>query len=192
MKNLFFILLTLSLSDLSACSSLVDTSLIPSEPIAPSGERLDAALCEEAVDGGIVQVDNEDFRLNEDGIGVGQFSFEGVVIQREELAPFSGEMVDIVYLVVADDGSEAYDYFSSYAEKNDSINKVIDAALYFKLGVLIGEDLVYDAEMMEGTEEKILTALKSGGSLKFTMLEAITLGSGANESSVMPCLFDVD
>ena len=128
------------------------------------------------------------FRLDEDGVGYGQFSFEGSVVQNEEIAPFSGESFDVVYLVVANDGSVAFDYFQSYAEKNDSINKMVDGSLYFKLGILGNSALELGAELSEGTEEKILSALESGDSLRLTMLQAVTLGSGASEYSVMPCL----
>ena len=121
-------------------------------------------------------------------VGYGQFSFEGSVVQNEEIAPFSGESFDVVYLVVANDGSVAFDYFQSYAEKNDSINKMVDGSLYFKLGILGNSALELGAELSEGTEEKILSALESGDSLRLTMLQAVTLGSGASEYSVMPCL----
>ena len=187
---------------LSACSSFffgVNDNVTAEVALTPEEEdRLDPAFCQQ---GGIVMVDNEDFRLNEDGVGYGQFSLFGSVGEQEDVEPFSGSTVNNVYLVVTDpsqilietDASSlaAFDYFQSYAEKNENINKMVDGKLYFKLGVLENGELKSGATFTEGTAENLLS-MRGSGDLTVKMLQAVTLGSGASEYSVMPCVIDAN
>ncbi|OGJ42889.1 hypothetical protein A2974_01425 [Candidatus Peregrinibacteria bacterium RIFCSPLOWO2_01_FULL_48_20] len=188
MKKILYFLPVLFLS---ACSSFfgVNDNVTTPVALAPGEEdRLDSAFCQQD---GVVTVDNEDFRLNEDGVGYGQFSLFGSVLEQEEVEPFSGATVNAVYLTVVDDGGAAFDYFQSYAEKNENINKMVDGKLYFKLGVLENGELKSGATFTEGTAENLLS-MRGSGDLTVKMLQAITLGSGASEYSVMPCVIDAN
>ena len=186
------ILIFLPVMLLSACSSFffgVNDNVTAEVALTPEEEdRLDPAFCQQ---GGIVMVDNEDFRLNEDGAGYGQFSLFGSVLEQEEVEPFSGATVNAVYLTVVDDGGAAFDYFQSYVVKNENINKMVDGKLYFKLGVLENGELKSGATFTEGTAENLLS-MRGSGDLTVKMLQAITLGSGASEYSVMPCVIDAN
>lgn len=116
----------------------------------------------------------------------GSFTMEGRVVAETAEAPFSGETVEYVYLVVSEDGSTAFDYFRSYAEKNDSINKIVEGKLYFKLGVLKEGSLESSAVISADAEDKILSSLKEGGMVELTMLEEVIPAMGASEYTVMP------
>ena len=188
MKKILYFLPVLFLS---ACSSFfgVNDNVTTPVALAPGEEdRLDSAFCQQD---GVVTVDNEDFRLNEDGVGYGQFSLFGSVLEQEEVEPFSGSTVNAVYLTVVADGGAVFDYFQSYAEKNENINKMVDGKLYFKLGVLENGELKSGATFTEGTAENLLS-MRGSGDLTVKMLQAITLGSGASEYSVMPCVIDAN
>lgn len=118
--------------------------------------------------------------------GVGSFTMKGTVVSETAAAPFSGEAVEYVYLVVSDDDSTAFDYFRSYAEKNDSINKMVEGKLYFKLGVLKEGSLESSADVSQETEDKILSGLSGDGLVELTLLEEIIPAMGASEYTVMP------
>ena len=119
--------------------------------------------------------------------GVGQFSMTGEVKSAQVEAPFSGETTTAVYLVVSDDGSEAFDYFYELAGKLD-IDTVADEQLYLKLGVLVEGKLVSSAHIDD--TEKIVSAVNSSEAITLNMLMGSSLGKGASAESVNPCLIE--
>lgn len=147
--------------------------------VAPTA-TLDPQLCLEA-DPTLV-VDNAPFHE-----GVGQFSMTGEVQTGEMEAPFSGETVEVVYLVLSDDGSEAFDYFYELAGKL-AIDNIAREELYLKLGILENGELESSARIVD--TEKILTALNSGDEITLNMLMGSSLGKGASVESVNPCLIE--
>ncbi len=147
--------------------------------------QLDPDVCLANSDDPLMVVDNRPFHD-----GVGQFEMTGEVQSSKEIAPFSEEEVDIVYLVLPDDGSSAFDYFYELAGEQ-KIDKIAREELYLKLGVLEEEEaLVSSAYMNTATQEKILSALNSGDEITLNMLIASELGQGATVSSVHPCLIE--
>ena len=121
--------------------------------------------------------------------GVGQFSMTGEVQTSELIAPFSGETVEAVYLVLSDDGSAAFDYFYELAGKLD-IDTIADEQLQMKLGVLADGELKSSAYVGDVAAEKILGAVNSGEEITLNMLMGSSLGRGANAESVNPCLIE--
>lgn len=136
--------------------------------VSPS-TSLDPQLCLE--DDPTMLVNNQPFND-----GVGQFSMTGTV-----------EAADTVYLVVSDDGSEAFNYFYELAGKLD-IDHITGEQLYLKLGILKDGELVSSAHVMD--PEKILSALNSGYEITLNMLMGASLGKGASAASVNPCLIE--
>lgn len=130
-------------------------------------------------------VDNEPFSA-----GAGQFSLSGRVVSETSEAPFSGEPVDIVYLVVTNDDSSAFDYFYDMAAAG-KIDKVSDGQLYLKLGILKEGGLDSSAYISEEDSAAILRALNSEEEVMLNMLAALTLGQGAYASTVNPCLIEL-
>lgn len=144
---------------------------------------LDPQLCLDA-DPTLV-VDNAPFRD-----GVGQFSMTGEVQTSELEVPFTGDTVEVVYLVLSDDGSEAFDYFYELAGKL-AIDNIAREQLYLKLGILVeDETLESSAYLSSDTEFKILSALNSGEEITLNMLMGSSLGKGASAESVNPCLIE--
>jgi len=127
----------------------------------------------------------DDFHVDENG-AVGQFTMEGTVVSEAALAPYSGEPIEVVYLVVNDDGSKAFEYFEHYIEGNDSINKMVEGQLYFKLGVLQGGLVKNDATMSAEAQQKILSALESGEVVRLIMTEETRAAVGATKYTIMP------
>ena len=121
--------------------------------------------------------------------GVGQFSMTGEVQTAEMEAPFSGETVDAVYLVLSDDGSEAFDYFYAMAGKL-AIDNIAREQLYLKLGVLEEGELKSSAHLGDAAEAEILSAVNSGEEITLNMLMGSSLGKGAAAESVNPCLIE--
>lgn len=111
----------------------------------------------------------------------------GEVQTGEMEAPFSGETVEVVYLVLSDDGSEAFDYFYELAGKL-AIDNIAREELYLKLGILENGELESSARIVD--TEKILTALNSGDEITLNMLMGSSLGKGASVESVNPCLIE--
>ncbi|MFA4814854.1 MAG: hypothetical protein WC924_01070 [Candidatus Gracilibacteria bacterium] len=121
--------------------------------------------------------------------GIGQFSMTGYVLNEKGEAPFSGKMVDIVYLTVTNDGTDAFDYFYERAETG-KIDKLSAGQLYLKLGVLEDEILSSSAIISTQDELAILNALNSGEEVTLSLRTTLTLGQGAVVSSVNPCLIE--
>lgn len=114
--------------------------------------------------------------------GVGQFTMTGEVQTSEPMAA--------VYLVLSDDGSEAFDYFYELTGKL-AIDKVAREQLYLKLGVLVEDEaLESSAYVSADTEAEILSALNSGEEITLNMLMGSSLGKGASAESVNPCLIE--
>lgn len=148
-----------------------------------STSSLDPQLCLDS-DPSMV-VSNEPFSE-----GLGQFSMTGEVQTSEMIAPFSGETMTAVYLVVSDDGSDAFDYFYDLAGKVD-IDNIAREQLYLKLGILVeDESLQSSAHISADTESKILSALNNGEEVTLDMLMGSSLGKGASAESVNPCLIE--
>lgn len=145
------------------------------ESIEESATSLDPQLCIEKSGDPTMVVDRE-------------FSMTGRLVSEAGEAPFSGEAVDYVYLVVANDDSSDFDYFHEGAGK---IDKAVGDELYLKLGVLEAGDLDSSAYISEEDEAAILAALNSGEASTLNMLSASTLGQGASASSVSVCLIQL-
>ena len=193
MKKLFFsagVLLVLS-----ACQSpvAVEDDATPSEEpqsdvLTPTKDaRLDIALCSDA-SSPLVVVDNEPFRMNENG-ALGQFSMTGKLVTQAETAPFSGEPITVVYLVAAPDGSEAFNYFFNIGP---SLNKVMNEHLYLKMGLLSENILDTSSYISAAAQAKLLSALDTDNEVTVTALVASLPGKGASANTVSPCVIDVE
>lgn len=117
-----------------------------------------------------------------------EFAMSGRVVSEPGEAPFSGETVEYVYLVVSNNSSSAFDYFYEGAGK---IDKAVGGELYLKLGVLEASDLNSSAYISEEDEAAILASMNSEGEVTLNMLSASTLGQGASASSVNVCLIQL-
>ncbi len=147
--------------------------------------QLDPELCLANSDDPLMVVDNQPFHD-----GIGQFQMTGEVQTSTEIAPFSEEEVDVVYLVLSDDGSSAFDYFYDLASKQ-TIDKIAREELYLRVGVLEEEDsIVSSAYISKVTQGEILSALNSGQEITLDMLMGSQLGQGASATSVHPCLIE--
>lgn len=143
----------------------------------------------------ISQVDAEAFRV-EEGVGFGQFSFEGRLAVQREVVPFGDDWVDGLYLVVAFDDSLAFDYFYNLARQSEQgghfINRVLNGELYFRLGFLDGVHVKSSAYLSEATEGALYEAYETQKTVRVDMLMGVFPGMGASEYSVLPCLISVD
>lgn len=173
MKKLF--LLTAALLGCTVTPLETPAEELTEESMEDSTTSLDSQLCIEKSGDPTMVVDRE-------------FSMTGRVVSEAGEAPFSGEAVDYIYLVVVNDDSSDFDYFYEGAGK---IDKAVEDKLYLKLGVLEAGDLGSSAYISTKDEAAILTALNSEGEVTLNMLSASTLGQGASASSVNVCLIQL-
>jgi hypothetical protein len=166
---------------------------MPLEPVQTPAETAQAPLdyadyssCTEAQ--AFVAGDNEALRWEDDGLR-GSYSLNGTPVMREELAPFSGDEIEVVFFKADDDGSAAFDLLVELADQGN-IDRIIDGSLYHRLGVL--EEGTLNSTAIVIGETDLIAAMSSEKQINMDFIQVSQLGFGMPLNYSRACVMRVD
>lgn len=156
----------------------------PAEDGAPLSSLSNEAACS-AADAETTRTMNEPFHVTSAGQGVGIARIEGTVTVQS--ATVWGERIDAVYIEVATASPLAFESFNrERVERGNTVNRIEDGALLFKLGMMEDGHLASSAAISERARATI-ERVRSGESTALSVQVPVYLGSNAPLDFTFAC-----